>query len=1108
MQYLALVGLKVTRADAPAVLMVTINLTKLADGLRKLQVPDGVSMRISGRPAGARSGDGTRPLYGANFAPPAAVKTVVLRAISAKAKFELAWDITPKYLGGPADGLATFVLIGGVIMTVIAAAFIGLLLTQNENIRLAVRARTEEVAQKSDLLKAVVESLAQGVVAFDKDLKLVIWNDRLGQVRGYPKEILKEGTSFDAFMRYDITHHEFGDDDPEKLLEEKVNLARNFAPHEFERRRPDGRYLEVRGGPIAGGGFVSTYSHISEPKEVLTALEVERARFRSLLQAAPDAMLIVGDEGRIAFANTQCERLFGYSLAEFSSMRVEDLVPAEVREGHVGLRESFDRTTGQREMGAGRELTAISKSGREFAVEVSLNPIETDEGLFVAAAVRDITERRMADEELKARVGELADARRASLNMMEDVESSRRRAEGLREEAELATRAKSNFLAAMSHEIRTPMNGVVGMVDLLRQTSLDDDQGDMVGVIRDSAFSLLQIINDILDFSKIEAGKLELERIPVSIRDVIEGVAETLAPNAAKKELLIQSFVDPGIPEWVSGDQVRLRQILFNLGGNAIKFTNNEADRRGRVFLRADLVGETGEDGVEVRFTVRDNGIGIATDAIPTLFQPFTQAESSTTRRFGGTGLGLSICARLVELMDGGIEVESRLGEGSSFSVSLPYEVTTSEASAMERGDLSGVSVLVVTSSAEFEEVLPRYLTHWGATAAVATDPASARARLLEASAGAAYDVVVLGTEWDDVAVTLLREASATVAALGEVKFIRLQEAWRRTARIGDPETVTLDANPLRRSAFVTAVAAGRASPEVKRDETVEKMGPGQAPTEAAALAQGRLILVAEDNVTNQDVIRRQLNLLGYACEMVENGEEALSAMAARRHAMLLTDCHMPEMDGYELTERIRARESADDIRFPIVAITANALQGEAERCLEVGMDDYLAKPLEMTRLKQVLAKWMPAAPEMAAPAAVAEMAPTQATSAPATSASPAAASAASGGNGPAVDPSALSEIFGDDPATIREILQEFVDPSRDIVAAIEAAMGDRLAAKIGAEAHKLKSAARSIGANDLADLCAGLESAGKAGDWSQLETLAPTLQPAMTEVANFIENF
>ena len=716
-----------------------------------------------------------------------------------------------------------------------------------------------------------------------------------------------------------------------------------------------------------------------------------------------------------------------------------------------------------------------------------------------------------ANEELGSRVNELADARRATLNIMADVEEARQKAEGLRDQAEEATRAKSAFLAAMSHEIRTPMNGVVGMIDLLRETEMTPDQTQMMTTVRDSAFSLLQIINDILDFSKIEAGKMTLEEIPMSVRDVIQGVVDTMTPNASKKELMIIPYIDPKIPDSVAGDQVRLRQILFNLGGNAIKFTENTETERGKIVIRADYLGTDDEDKVRIRYSIGDNGIGISEEAQKTLFEAFTQAESSTTRRFGGTGLGLTICTRLAELMGGEITVNSVLGEGSTFSAELLHRSAESPRTDAERNDLSNLSVLLITNMPDYQEFMSSYLSHWNAEAEVWDEIDALKSRIVEASInGDEYDIVVIGLDWDADRQLKIRNQLVADENFQDAKFVFLKPYWRRGARLEDPNTVSLDAMPLRRPSFLTAiaVAAGRASPETKTAEIHESSTTVKAMTVEEAERSGQLILIAEDNITNQDVIRRQLAQLGYAAEIANDGEEALSFWKNKKYAILLTDCHMPNMDGYELTGAIREAEDESDARFPIVAITANALQGEADRCLAAGMDDYLSKPLEMAKLKQALKKWMPVSslPIMETMAPIEQSSHTEEQSElqPPPPPPPPAVND-SGNGGDPVDPSSLYDMFGDDPVAVTEILKDFVDPATSNVMEIVQGFTDRSASAVAAAAHKLKSSSRAVGANTLADLCLSLETAGKSEDWNVIDQDAPKLEAAITEVVDYI---
>jgi signal transduction histidine kinase/CheY-like chemotaxis protein/HPt (histidine-containing phosphotransfer) domain-containing protein len=661
--------------------------------------------------------------------------------------------------------------------------------------------------------------------------------------------------------------------------------------------------------------------------------------------------------------------------------------------------------------------------------------------------------------------------------------------------AKAAAVSKADFLAAMSHEIRTPMNGVIGMVDLLRQTKLDDDQKQMLQTVNDSGQSLLTIINDILDFSKIEAGKLDLESIPVSLTDVVEGSAQTIAVNATKKGLRLITYVDPELPQFVTGDPVRIRQIIINLGGNAIKFTEE-----GTVVIRAERVGDNNDDNkITIRFSVIDQGIGISEEGQDKLFQAFSQADSSTTRQFGGTGLGLTISKRLTELMDGEIGVKSQLGEGSEFYVILPFDHSVKQVPEDKVRNLEGLRILLTSSDPTEEAILRRYLEYWHAEITSCNELGTCLDQCLTAKAeDKPYDIVIICPQWTREEQFEMREKVTSHSRLSDIRFICLLAGKRRSSRLDLPDSVCLDVNPLRRAAFLSAVAVavGRASPEVYYEEEVEDLKATlKAPTVNEVLAQGTLILVAEDNPTNRDVIGRQLTLLGYDCEMAEDGELALEAWRNKHYGVLLTDCHMPNMDGFELTDAIRNDEKDTKTRAPIIAITANALQGEAERCLAAGMDDYLSKPIDMKDLRQALRKWMP---QMTTETTQKEGAEKDTSTVEKTI-------AANEETGEPIDEQALKSMFGDDPEMFKEILNDFVPPSHQIIKDIQNGWKARSAEAVKQAAHKLKSSARSIGAMELADICQSLETAGKEEDWEMINNNVPKLDQLMKEIEGFI---
>ncbi|HSI61052.1 MAG TPA: ATP-binding protein [Ideonella sp.] len=630
-----------------------------------------------------------------------------------------------------------------------------------------------------------------------------------------------------------------------------------------------------------------------------------------------------------------------------------------------------------------------------------------------------------------------------------------------RDDAQQASRAKSSFLATMSHEIRTPMNGVIGMVEVLFHSPLPEEQADAVKTIRASAFALLRIIDDILDFSKIEAGRLELERSPVALPELVEGVCDTLSTMALDKHVDLSLFISPQVPAQVWSDPTRLRQVLFNLAGNAIKFSAGKPHRPGRVSMRVQLV--SGERPTLV-LRVADNGIGMTPQTLAHLFSPFTQGEASTTRRFGGSGLGLTICKRLVTLMSGQVQVQSVLGKGSIFTVTLPIEVFEGPVGLADP-NLMGVDCIVAGAD-ETAGDLRVYLEHAGARVHGVADLAGA----VQRAGTLARPVVVHGSRHEKTTPEGIRAAFATLPDCHHVLLLR---GRRRGARIASSDIVVLDANCLRRTALLraVAVAAGRASPEVSHDTGGDDPAGEHAepPTIADARAQGRLLLIAEDDEVNQKVILRQIEILGYAAEMADDGAEALRLWSAGDYALLLTDLHMPDMDGYSLAEAIRKQEAAEQAagrgrgHMPILALTANALRGEALRARDAGMDEYLTKPMQLHLLKAALAKWLPREGGETRPSEL------QDESGLAQPLSP-------------IDVSVLKRLIGDEAEVVRDFLLAYQASARGLAAELRAARAAGDLRQIGAIAHKLKSSSRSVGAVVLGDLCAELENACRTG--------------------------
>ena len=802
-------------------------------------------------------------------------------------------------------------------------------------------------------------------------------------------------------------------------------------------------------------------------KKAEKSVRESELRTRTIIENATDGIITIGEQGLVQSFSPAAEEIFGFTASEVIGKNIKMLMPEPTRSEHDDYLKNYLQTGEGRVVGQNREVIGLRKDGTQFSLDLAVGEaVLGDEHIFTGI-VRDITDRKRAESELH-------DARDA---------------------AEEATKAKANFLSAMSHEIRTPMNGVVGMIDLLRESTLDADQLQMVDTVKSSAYSLLTIINDILDFSKIEAGKLDLEEIPISIADAVEGVGEALAVTARNKNIRLCVYVDPDIPDGLIGDQVRLRQIIFNLGGNAIKFTE-----QGKVLIRADRMPGDDDDQVMVRLQVIDDGIGIPEAAQKTLFQAFSQVDASTTRRFGGTGLGLSICQRLVELMGGEIGVNSVEGEGSTFHVTVTLPVAMEHSLKSDREDLQGLKVLSAFGDPELRDLMPRYLEHWGAKTEITEQLTDVKKLALKAvDESDPFDVIVLGSSWPiDEQISLVEDLSSLGAI--PARFVLACQKRSRKERKVLGNTVYLDADPMQRGTFIraVAVAAGRASPDVVYEDSDIDRDPGKAPTVEAAEAMGQLILLAEDNLTNQNVIKRQLAVLGYAVEIANDGVEALAFMKKRSYALLLSDCHMPNMDGFELTKAIRKEESGSPEHFPVIAVTASVMKEETDNCFASGMDDFLAKPLEMDKLRAKLRKWMPVAEitDIALePDPVVEQ-----------DSAPEPRDDAISEIGP-IDPSALKSVFGDDEETFREILKDFVGPSMANAKDIETAFENRSASDVAAGAHKLKSSSRSVGATELADICNGLETAGKNDDWNTINELVPRLPGVMQKIGDYIEN-
>jgi PAS domain S-box-containing protein len=801
-------------------------------------------------------------------------------------------------------------------------------------------------------------------------------------------------------------------DDRERVIADHARALRSGASSwsfEYRLLARDGRTVWIRddavvvrderGQPLYTQGFMLDITERKQAEEALRRSEEEVRRqkqyYETLLEISPAAVVTTDLEERVTSWNPAAERLFGYTHAEAVGQLIDELVLG--REDLLEEGRAVTRTAA--EQGAAHLIARrMRKDGTPVDVEV-----------LMARLV--VGGEQVGWNLIYHDIGELQRARK---------------------EAEAATQAKSLFLATMSHEIRTPMNAVIGMTELLLDTALDKEQRRFAEVVHTSGDALLRVIDDVLDFSKIESGKLELERRPFELRECVESALELVAAQAAQRDLELGCLIDSEVPPEITGDATRLRQVLLNLLGNAVKFTEE-----GEVIVAVRREGSA-PGGHRLHVAVRDTGIGIPEERMRQLFQSFSQVDASTSRRFGGTGLGLAISKRLSELMGGTMWADSAPGQGSTFHFTFLAEEAPVTAPPHARGDqpqLHAKRLLVVDDNAANREIVVRQARSWGMLPRATGRP---REALTWVERGDPFDVAILDMQMPEIDGLALAHGIRGQPAGRALPLVLLTSLGRPERSRAREFAVTLT-KPVRASQLYDALMGILARRPEERQEPEARVTAG--PGAAAAPARSRLrILVAEDNGVNQQLALGLLGKLGYEADVAGNGAQAVEAVEGESYDVVLMDVEMPELDGLEATRRIRRRRPHGPPR--IIAMTANALQEDREACFAAGMDDYLAKPLRVAQLAEALT-----------------------TAEPVEEAPPLASGALE----------ALREQFGDE-AFLQDLLDTFLQEAPRLVADLRSGSAE----EARRAAHTLKTNARTLGAAELGRVCEELEELAK----------------------------
>lgn len=825
------------------------------------------------------------------------------------------------------------------------------------------------------------------------------------------------------------------------LLEGEVLGVMEFFSHRIQ--QPDDDLLEM----LSSVG--SQIGQFVERKLAERGVKEREQRLQAILDNSTAVIFLKDLQGRFMLVNRRFETLFHLTRERVAGKTVHDFFPKE-------LADEYQRNDDAvLEAGVAIEWEEVAPQDDGLHTFLSIKfPLLDSEGVAYALCgiSTDITERKRMEADVSL-------ARDAALE---------------------SARLKAEFLANMSHEIRTPMNAIIGMSGLLLDSNLSDEQREFAETVRSSADALLTLINDILDFSKIEAGRLTFEKMDFELPSAVEGAVDLVAEAAQSKGIELFSLVYSDVPAALRGDAGRLRQVLTNLLSNAVKFTDH-----GEVIVRVTKDSES--DGhAHLRFAVSDSGIGISEEAQNRIFEAFSQADGSTTRRYGGTGLGLAISKQLVEMMRGEIGVESEPGKGSTFWFTAEFEKQPEESGREAPSvNLEGLRVLIVDDNATNRKLVHHQINSWGMRNGSAANGGEALAILRrEAAFGDPYYLAILDMQMPEMDGLTLARSIKSDPAIASTRLLMMTSLGRRNdAEIRSAGVEVCLTKPVKQSQLFDSVVALVAGGSLERARLQRPAAPRQDYQRRDAVR----VLLAEDNTVNQRVALRQLERLGYAADAVANGHEVLEALERIRYDAVLMDCQMPELDGYEATKEIRRLEG-DSRHTTIIAMTANALEGDRERCLAAGMDDYISKPIRQESLAAILDRWIPSddgvspAPQKESASAVR-----------------------------VIDESVIAELRALEtmgkPGFLTRLIDLFIEDLPRRLATLQSAVKEARPEELAREAHALKGSCAQLGATRLAALCEILEDQGRAGSTAAASPVLEVLREEFDRVRQALEN-